>query len=97
MLGSCKLFLHIAHVSVHIDHDHTATAFHLKIFESTWTTKENVRNLIVTFFTSNVVELGPVRDMKSMQTSNSPPSSARLRLLYRSVVVIIIPARRESG
>jgi hypothetical protein len=28
MLASCKLFLHIAHVSVHIDHDHTATALH---------------------------------------------------------------------
>lgn len=28
ILASCRLFLHIAHVSVHIDHDHTATALH---------------------------------------------------------------------
>ena len=28
MLGSWRLLRHIAHVSVHIDHDQTATAFH---------------------------------------------------------------------
>ena len=28
MLGSCRLFRQIAHVSVSTFHDHTATAFH---------------------------------------------------------------------
>jgi hypothetical protein len=28
MLGSCKLLRQMAHVSVQMDHDHTATAFH---------------------------------------------------------------------
>lgn len=28
ILGSCRLFLQIAHVSVQIDQDQTATAFH---------------------------------------------------------------------
>lgn len=78
MLGSCKLFLHIAHVSVHIDHDHTATAFHLKILSQLGKRKKRCVFLSVTFFTSNVVGLASVRDMKASKRRIALRSSSRV-------------------